>query len=148
MIAMVGLEKYKIKQFDSLDLPASPRLPLDESAKFLNDKLNVDCFKIASVDLVNLPLIKYVSSFGKPIILSCGMSNLAEIEDALDSVISTNNKNVILLHCNSSYPAPNEDLNLTCIKTLKDRYKCEVGYSGHEFGLTTSISSIFPNSNP
>ena len=46
------------------------------------------------------------------------------------------------MHCNSSYPAPNEDLNLRCITTLKDRYGCEVGYSGHEFGLTTSIASL------
>jgi sialic acid synthase SpsE/protoporphyrinogen oxidase len=117
--------------------------PFDiESANFLNDELNVDCFKIASVDLVNLPLIKHVSSFGKPVILSCGMSNLAEIEDALDSVISSNNRNVILLHCNSSYPAPLEEMNLSVIKTLKNTFKLPVGLSDHTFGLLASTISM------
>ena len=71
------------------------------------------------------------------------MSTIEEIDAAVSAIKAANNNcEFALLHCNSSYPAPNEDLNLTCIKTLKDRYKCEVGYSGHEFGLTTSISSI------
>jgi sialic acid synthase SpsE/protoporphyrinogen oxidase len=117
--------------------------PFDqESAIFLNDILEVDCFKIASVDLVNLPLIEKVASFNKPIILSCGMSNLSEIEDALDVISKQGNTNVILLHCNSSYPAPIEEMNLNVINTLKNSFKVPVGLSDHTFGLFTSIVSM------
>jgi sialic acid synthase SpsE/protoporphyrinogen oxidase len=117
--------------------------PFDiESANFLNNILNVDCFKIASVDLVNLPLIEAVASHNKPIILSCGMSNLSEIEDALDVISLQGNSNVILLHCNSSYPAPVEEMNLNVIKTLKNSFKVPVGLSDHTFGLFTSIVAM------
>ena len=122
--------------------------PFDiESANFLNDKLKVDCFKIASVDLVNLPLISHVASFGKPIILSCGMSNLSEIEDALNAVSRFNNDQVILLHCNSSYPAPIEEMNLNVIKTLKESFKVPVGLSDHTFGLLASTISMSIGAN-
>ncbi len=117
--------------------------PFDiESAVFLNDVLEVNCYKIASVDLVNLPLIEKVASFNKPIILSCGMSNLSEIEDALDVISQQGNSNVILLHCNSSYPAPLEEMNLNVIQTLKNSFKIPVGLSDHTFGLFTSIVAI------
>jgi N,N'-diacetyllegionaminate synthase len=117
--------------------------PFDsDSAIFLNNVLEVDCFKIASVDLVNLPLIEKVASFHKPIILSCGMSNLSEIEDALDVISHQGNSNVILLHCNSSYPAPLEEMNLNVIQTLKNSFKIPVGLSDHTFGLFTSIVAM------
>ena len=67
------------------------------------------------------------------------MSTISEIDNAVEAV---GDCDYALLHCNSSYPAPVNELNLSCIQTLKDRYKCEVGYSGHEYGLTTTISSL------
>jgi sialic acid synthase SpsE/protoporphyrinogen oxidase len=122
--------------------------PFDiESADFLNNVLNVDCFKIASVDLVNLPLISHVASFKKPMILSCGMSNLSEIEDALDAVSNSNNDRVILLHCNSSYPAPIEEMNLSVIKTLESAFKLPTGLSDHTFGLLASTISMSIGAN-
>ena len=122
--------------------------PFDiESANFLNNQLNVDCFKIASVDLVNLPLISHVASFKKPMILSCGMSNLSEIEDALDAVSRSNNDRVILLHCNSSYPAPIEEMNLSVINTLRSAFKLPVGLSDHTFGLLASTISMAIGAN-
>lgn len=122
--------------------------PFDiESAIFLNDTLKVDCFKIASVDLVNLPLIEKVASFGKPIILSCGMANLSEIESALDVISNEGNSNVILLHCNSSYPAPLNDMNLNVIKTLKSAFKIPIGLSDHTFGLLASTISLSIGAN-
>lgn len=122
--------------------------PFDiESAIFLNDTLKVDCFKIASVDLVNLPLIEKVASFGKPIILSCGMANLSEIESALDVISNEGNSNVILLHCNSSYPAPLNDMNLNVIKTLKSTFKLPIGLSDHTFGLLASTISLSIGAN-
>ena len=75
--------------------------------------------------------------------ISTGMSTLDEVDAAVKTILNVNkNASYAVLHCNSSYPAPNDDLNLKCIKTLKDRYNCEIGYSGHEFGLTTTIASI------
>jgi N-acetylneuraminate synthase len=71
------------------------------------------------------------------------MSTIEEIDSSVDAIKSVNpNCELAILHCNSSYPAPNEDLNLNCINTLKEKYQCEVGYSGHEFGLTTTIASV------
>ena len=79
--------------------------PFDfKSADFL-DKLGVSAFKIASVDLVNIPLIEHVARKQKPLIISTGMSKVSEIDDAVETVRSTGNKNLILLHCNSSYPS-------------------------------------------
>ncbi len=117
--------------------------PFDtDSAIFLNEILKVDCYKIASVDLVNIPLIECVATFGKPMILSCGMSNLSEIETALNAISKKGNANVILLHCNSSYPAPIIDMNLNVIKTLKAAFKVPVGLSDHTFGLLASTISL------
>ena len=71
------------------------------------------------------------------------MSTLDEVDQAVKTIKDSNSKcNFSVLHCNSTYPAPIEDLNLKCIETLKKRYNCPVGYSGHEFGLTTTIASI------
>ena len=113
-----------------------------DSLKFLN-QYNVPFIKIPSALLTNIELVSETAKTDKKVILSTGMSTIEEIDTAVSAMkVANKNCEFALLHCNSSYPAPNEDLNLTCIKTLKDRYKCEVGYSGHEFGLTTSISSI------
>ena len=144
-------DKYNLSKKDQIDLFLYARqkglslfsTPFDiESAEFLNNELNVDCFKIASVDLVNIPLIRYVAKFKKPMILSCGMSNLSEIEDALNAVKSQNNYKVILLHCNSSYPAQHEDMNLSVINTLKNTFKIPVGLSDHTFGLLASTTAL------
>jgi sialic acid synthase SpsE/protoporphyrinogen oxidase len=117
--------------------------PFDiESADFLNSALSPDCYKIASVDLVNLPLIAHVALFGKPMILSCGMSSLAEIEDALDAISGTGNDRVILLHCISSYPAPIEEMNLNVITTLQNTFKLPAGLSDHSSGLLASTISL------
>ena len=93
--------------------------PFDfKSVDFLNN-LNVPAFKIASADLVNIPLIKYVARTNKPIIISTGMSKISEIDDAVEAVKSEGNKNLILLHCNSSYPSTYSEMNLKFIETLK-----------------------------
>ena len=71
------------------------------------------------------------------------MSTIEEIDNAVETIKKVNAEaQYAILHCNSTYPAPNDELNLNCIKTLKDKYNCEVGYSGHEFGLTTTIASV------
>ena len=121
---------------NKIDWSASP-WDLD-SLEFLN-QYDVPYIKIPSAMLTNDSLLNAVSLTGKKIILSTGMSTVNEIDRAVNIIKDCEYS---LLHCNSTYPAPVNELNLNCIKTLRDRYKCEVGYSGHEYGLTTTVSSI------
>jgi len=114
----------------------------DEKSVDMLMKYDIDAFKIASFDIFNLPLIKYIASKGKPIILSTGMSGMSEIEDALDVIASQDNKNVILLHCVSSYPTDPKDVNLKAINTLKSAFNLPVGYSDHTIGNTVAIASM------
>jgi N,N'-diacetyllegionaminate synthase len=116
--------------------------PFDEaSADFLNS-IGCNIFKIASMDIVNLPLIQHVASMGKPIILSTGMSTLGQIEDAVEAVAREGNPNLMLLHCNSSYPAAPEEMNLRVINTLKTAFAVPVGLSDHTFGLFVSHTAL------
>ena len=116
--------------------------PFDfESADFL-EKMKVSAFKIASADLNNLPLIKYVASKQKTMILSTGMSKISEIDEAVEAVKSTGNKNLILLHCNSSYPSTYSEMNLKFIDTLKKMYDIPVGLSDHTTDLLASKVGI------
>jgi N-acetylneuraminate synthase/N,N'-diacetyllegionaminate synthase len=108
----------------------------EESADFL-EELGVPAFKIASYELVHIPLIKHIARKKKPVILSTGMANEREIRDAVEAVYATGNKQVVLLHCVSQYPAATKDLNLRSMLTLKKRFACPVGFSDH----TTTISA-------
>lgn len=101
---------------------------------------DVPFIKIPSAHLTNDELLKAAASYGKKIILSTGMSSLEEIDHAVDIV---RGPELALMHCNSSYPAKVEELNLKCIQTLKDRYGCEVGYSGHEYRTGPTVSTVF-----
>ena len=121
--------------------------PFDfESADFLNG-LGVSAFKIASADLVNLPLIKHVSKKLKPMIISTGMSRISEIDDAVETVRSTENKNLILLHCNSSYPSTYSEINLKFMDTLRKMYNIPVGFSDHTTDLLSSKVAIVRGAN-
>ena len=99
------------------------------------------------MDLVNLPLIKYVAKTMKPMILSTGMSTLSNIEDAVSAILSEGNPNIILLHCNSSYPASENEMNLNAINTLKQSFKVPVGLSDHTFGLFVSQTAMAIGAN-
>ena len=119
----------------------------DDSLQFIL-QYDVPFIKIPSAMLTNIPLINAASQSGKNIILSTGMSTQEEIDSAvnlLDYNTQFSNYKFSLLHCNSTYPATLEDLNLVRIKTLKERYgdKCEIGYSGHEFRLGTSVAAVY-----
>ncbi|MGJ0372644.1 FAD-dependent oxidoreductase [Aliarcobacter cryaerophilus] len=110
--------------------------------------LGVDCYKIASFDLVNLPLIKKVALTMKPIIISTGMSSLSEVEDALHTVASTGNDNVILLQCTSSYPCPPESMNIKAIDTMRQAFGgLPVGLSDHVIGDTVSLAAVARGAN-
>ena len=112
-----------------------------DSAEFLL-KYNLPWLKIASASITNLPLLEYCSNNYKKIIMSTGMSTEKEIEIAYDT-LSANNNEVIVMHCNSEYPTPPENVNLSYIKTLEKKFPLSrVGYSGHEYGLTTTICAV------
>lgn len=113
-----------------------------ESARFLNEDLEVEMFKSASADLVDLSLHDYIASTGKPSIISVGMANLGEIEENLKIYNSYNHKDIILLHCVSNYPCAHENLNLRVLDTLKQAFDLPVGYSDHSIGCEAAVLSI------
>jgi N-acetylneuraminate synthase len=110
-----------------------------ESVAFL-ERYDLPLLKVASASLTNRPLLEAVAATGRPVVLSTGMSTLAEVHEAaaiLGSSLS------IVCHCNSTYPCPPEDLNLRCIETLRREFpNCAVGYSGHETGLQTTVAAV------
>lgn len=111
-----------------------------KSADFL-ESINVPLFKIASADLTNLPLIEHIAKFRKPMIISTGMSNINEVKENVD-LISNYINEIILMHSVSTYPSEIKELNLRNIITLKEIFKCPVGYSGHEKGISLSEASV------
>jgi N-acetylneuraminate synthase len=113
-----------------------------DSLDFIN-QYNIPFIKIASASLTDHALLIKTCLTGKKIIISTGMSSEKEIDNAVRVLKDNQLNDIAILHCNSSYPAPIEELNLSCIKTLKEKYGCEVGYSGHEFRLGTSVAAIY-----
>ena len=155
--------KYKVEfgqeEYDEIDRYCKAKgiewsaSPWDmDSLEFLN-QYDLPYIKIPSAMLTNKELVIAARNTGKKVILSTGMSTYEEIELANTWLINggtvlnysdnKGNKNYALLHCNSQYPAPLEELNLAAIKTLKERFFCEVGYSGHEFRLGTSVAAVY-----
>jgi sialic acid synthase SpsE len=112
--------------------------PFDEESVDILMDLGVQAFKIASFDIVNLPFIRYVASKGLPIILSTGMSQMNEIEDAIDAISQERNPNLVLLHCVSAYPCNISDINLKVIDTMRKSFGVPVGYSDHTVGTLAS----------
>ena len=103
---------------------------------------DVPFIKIPSAKLTENELLKVASQSGKPVILSTGMSTAEEVDKAVDILEKHSNGDYVLMHTNSAYPAPVEELNLNVIAYLKDRYKCIVGYSGHEYGVEPSVIAV------
>ncbi|MBW8815715.1 MAG: pseudaminic acid synthase [Caulobacterales bacterium] len=116
--------------------------PFDETAVDLLDGLGAPAFKIASFEAVDLPLIRYAAARGKPLIISTGMANLAEIEAARDAALSGGAPGVVLLHCVSSYPAVLEDANVRTVADMAGRFGCPVGLSDHTHGTAASVAAV------
>jgi len=116
--------------------------PFDNEAVDFLDDLNAPAFKIASFEIVDLELIKYSASKGKPLLISTGMASEEEIDEAVKVAKDYGNGQILLFHCISSYPAPTKDANVGLIKTLRDKYKVEVGLSDHTLTNTTAISAV------
>jgi len=113
--------------------------PFDITAVDFLEKFDVPAYKIASFEIQDIPLIEYVASKGKPIIISTGIAEEKDIELAVNTCRSIGNDNIILLKCTSSYPAPLNLANLNTIPDLKDRFKVEVGFSDHTYGSLAPI---------
>jgi sialic acid synthase len=113
--------------------------PFDPPSADLLGELDIDAFKFASGDLLNLPLIRQVASFGKPILLSTGGGTLEDIERAVDTILALNSQ-LCVLHCTASYPAEVEDLNLRVITSLRERFpELVIGFSDHHNGIAMSV---------
>lgn len=116
--------------------------PFDGSAVDFLETLNVPCYKIASFENVDLPLIRRVAVTGKPMILSTGMATVGELEEAVHAARGAGCKNIVLLKCTSSYPASPENTNILTIPHMRELFGCEVGLSDHTFGIGTAVASV------
>jgi pseudaminic acid synthase len=113
--------------------------PFDKSAVDFLESLDVPAYKIASFEITDIPLIEYVASKGKPVIISTGIASTEDIELALDACMRMGNHNLAVLKCTSSYPAPIEEANMTMVKDLAERYNVISGLSDHTIGNTAPV---------
>jgi N-acetylneuraminate synthase len=113
--------------------------PFDETAVNLLEDLNVPAYKVASFEATDLPLIKYIASTKKPLIMSTGMANFEEIEEMVETARDAGCKDLILLHCISSYPAPIDQSNLLTIPDMRERLGVQIGLSDHTVTNTASV---------
>lgn len=116
--------------------------PFDKTAVDFLESINTEFYKIASFELVDIPLIEYVASKHKPIIMSCGMGSVEEISEAIDACKRNGNEDVILLKCCSQYPAKYEDLNLSVIPDMQKRFNRIVGLSDHSLGSMAPVLAV------
>jgi N-acetylneuraminate synthase len=140
--------EFEMKEYDYIDRYCREKPILwtasvwdRKSLEFLQ-QYNIPFIKIPSALLTDDELIKDVCIAGKPVILSTGMSTVEEIDHAVELLEKYSKGNYVLMHTNSSYPAPPEELNLLAIQYLKERYNCIVGYSGHEYDLEPTVIAV------
>lgn len=116
--------------------------PFDETAVDLLISLDVPAFKVASFEIVDIPLIQYIAKFKKPILLSTGMASLDEISEALEAAKISGAKDILLFHCISNYPASFEEVNLSQIDFLRKTFNVQVGLSDHTLGNEAAVLSV------
>jgi len=116
--------------------------PHDQESIDLLEQLGVSLFKVGSGDITNIPYLQHMARKGKPIILSTGMTTLGEVEEAVETILAAGNKDLILLHCVSNYPARVEDCNLRAIQTLEIAFQLPVGFSDHTLGIEISLAAV------
>lgn len=116
--------------------------PFDLKAVDELEAVNVAAYKVASFEITHLPMLKKISSTGKPIILSTGMANLEDIETALAAVKEGGNSEVALLHCAIAYPPEFENINLRAMETMKKAFQCPTGFSDHTMGHITDVAAV------
>lgn len=113
----------------------------EESLEFLVN-LGLPLIKVGSGEVTNIPYLRKIGSQNKPVILSTGMSNLAQVATAYDTLLTAGAPSVALLHCTTNYPCPVDEVNLKAMCTLRDAFKCQVGYSDHTMGLEVPVAAV------
>lgn len=116
--------------------------PFDMTAVDFLEELGIEFYKIASFELVDIPLIQYVASKGKPIIMSTGMASLAEIEDAVKAIREQGNDQIVLLRCASAYPAITDEMNLRTMQNMAETFGVPVGLSDHSMGSVGAVTAV------
>ena len=116
--------------------------PFDDTAVDFLEGLNVPCYKIASFENTDLPLIRRVAATGKPLIISTGMASIAELDDTVKAAREAGCKDLILLKCTSTYPATADNTNILTIPHMRELFGCEVGLSDHTMGVGVSVASV------
>ena len=116
--------------------------PFDKTSVDFLESIGVEAYKIASFELVDIPLIKYIASKNKPIIMSTGMASLAEIEEAVNAIKSCGNNDIILLKCASAYPAITDDMNLATIRNMAETFGVIAGISDHSMGSVGAVCAV------
>ncbi|MCM1220809.1 MAG: N-acetylneuraminate synthase [Lachnospiraceae bacterium] len=129
-------ELYRYCREIEIDFLSSP---FDEDSADFLDSLGVSAFKISSGEITNKLLLRHVAQKGKRVFLSTGMSDMDEVEQAVSWIYSAGNKNVVLFHCTSNYPAAYESVNMKAMLVLKEKFQCPVGYSDHTAGIEIPI---------
>lgn len=116
--------------------------PFDDTAVDFLESLEVDCYKIASFENTDIPLIRKVAATGKPLIISTGMATVAELDETVRAARAAGCGNIVLLKCTSSYPATPDHSNILTIPNMKDLFQCEVGLSDHTMGVGVAVASV------
>ncbi len=116
--------------------------PFDDTAVDLLENLDVPCYKIASFENTDLPLIRRVAATGKPLIISTGMASIAELDETVRTAREAGCRDLILLKCTSTYPANASDTNILTIPHMRELFGCEVGLSDHTMGIGVAIASV------
>lgn len=116
--------------------------PFDIGSIQMLDELGIPIFKVPSGEITNLPYLRKIAQLGKPIICSTGMSTMQEIMACMEVLKKEGNNQVTVLHCNTEYPTPMEDVNLKAMRTLHEKLGVEVGYSDHTLGIEVAIAAV------
>ena len=114
----------------------------EESLAFLMNTLHLPLVKIGSGEVTNIPYLRTIASYQKPVILSTGMSTLAQVAVAYDTLLNAGAPSVTLLHCTTNYPCSYDEVNLRAMQTVKDAFKCQVGYSDHTMGIEIPVAAV------
>jgi pseudaminic acid synthase len=132
-------EIFKVAQEEGLICFSSP---FDQTSVDFLETLNAPAYKIASFEITDIPLIEYVASKGKPVIISTGIAEFEDIEMAIKACKRMNNDQIILLKCTSSYPAPIEEANMIMVKEIAEKFEVITGLSDHTMGFTVPIVAV------